>query len=142
MLKSNKANGNELERIFAEALSVKGCWVHRVQDNANGQPFDIISIKNNISHVYDCKDCKNDIFVFNRIEDNQRLAFNKFLYCGNIGCYIAVRFKSASDKVYLLRYEFIKEWEAQGKKHITYKEVKNGHICDYVECGQYTKSSR
>ena len=30
MLKSNKANGNELERIFAEALSVKGRWVHRV----------------------------------------------------------------------------------------------------------------
>ena len=32
--------------------------------------------------------------------------------------------------------------EAQGKKQISYKEVENGHICDYVECGQYTKSSR
>lgn len=142
MLKSNKANGNELERIFAKTLSVKGCWVHRVQDNANGQPFDIISIKNNIPYVYDCKDCKNDIFVFNRIEDNQRLAFNRFLYCGNIGCYIAVRFKTAGNKVYLLNYEIIKEWETQGKKQISYKEVENGHICNYVECGQYTKSSR
>ena len=72
MLKSNKANGNELERIFAEALSVKGRWVHRVQDNANGQPFDIISIRNNIAFVYDCKDCKNDIFVLDILREEMK----------------------------------------------------------------------
>ena len=132
---NNKLNGNEFEKIFAKALANKGYWVHRIQDNANGQPFDVIAIKDNIPNVYDCKDCKNNIFKFNRIEDNQRLAFNRYLRCKNFNCFIAIRFEAESNVAYLVPYESIKKFEKEGYKQLTYKEVKNNvHIHNTIQC--------
>lgn len=132
---NNKINGNALERMFANALSAKGYWVHRVQDKSNGQPFDVIAVKDNVPYVYDCKDCQNDVFTFDRIEDNQRLAFSKFLRCKNKECFFAVRYKSKSNVVYLMPYAFITGLEQIGKHQLTWKEVQNTeYIYNTIKC--------
>ena len=43
---SNKKLGNSFEEEFAELLYEHGFWVHLLQQNAAGQPADIIATKN------------------------------------------------------------------------------------------------
>lgn len=40
MKMSNKSAGTQFEREFASRLAAEGFWVHRFQDNKNGQPCD------------------------------------------------------------------------------------------------------
>ena len=42
---SNKSNGTDFEKEFAQKLSDHGFWVHRMQDNQNGEPFDVIAAR-------------------------------------------------------------------------------------------------
>ena len=80
---SNKAYGTQFERDFAKILAEHGFWAHRMQDNKNGQPFDIIAAKNGNVYAIDCKDCQSDVFSFERIEENQRSAMSLWEACGN-----------------------------------------------------------
>ena len=89
---SNKSMGTAFEREFAELLAEKGFWVHRLQDNQNGQPFDIIAVKNGRAYAFDCKDCAGRSFPLSRIEENQRLAMERWEECGNGTGYFAVHF--------------------------------------------------
>ena len=66
-----------------ELLAEKGFWVHRLQDNQNGQPFDIIAVKNGRAYAFDCKDCAGHSFPLSRIEENQRMAMERWKECGN-----------------------------------------------------------
>lgn len=68
---SNKSSGTAFEKEFAQMLSEHGFWVHRLQDNHNGQPFDVIAARDGRTFVFDCKDCKSPIFMPSRIEENQ-----------------------------------------------------------------------
>ena len=43
---SNKSAGTQFEREFAARLAAEGFWVHRFQDNKNGQPCDVIAARN------------------------------------------------------------------------------------------------
>jgi len=120
---NNKQNGNELERLFANTLAKKEYWVHRMQDNANGQPFDIIAVSDDMAAAYECKDCKNDIFEFNRIEENQRLAYNAWVDGYNSEFFIVIRFNSLPNKVFLIGMNAIIDMEECGKKRITLEEA-------------------
>lgn len=121
---SNKKDGTNFERRFAKALSDK-YWVHILKDNANGQPFDVIAIKNNVARAFDCKLCKGDVFRYSRIEVNQHLAFYKMHSRGNHFCYLAICFGSEPNMAYCVRYDMIAK-----DKNITLKEAKD--IADYV----------
>jgi Holliday junction resolvase len=88
---NNKKSGTSFEYDFTNLLSQHGFWVHRLQDNHNGQPFDVIAARNCMTYVFDCKDCQNDIFPLSRIEENQYNAMKLWQECGNSDGLFAMR---------------------------------------------------
>ncbi|WP_246241028.1 hypothetical protein [Anaerocolumna sedimenticola] len=42
---NNKKAGTDFEYEFIHTLSKYGFWVHKLQDNHNGQPFDVIAAR-------------------------------------------------------------------------------------------------
>lgn len=121
---NNKRSGNNFERRFAKSLSNK-YWVHILRDNANGQPFDIIAIRNSKAYVFDCKLCKGDVFRYSRIEINQHYAFRKMYEKYNYCCYLALAFGSEPDTAYCVKYSKIPR-----DKNISLMEAKN--IADII----------
>ena len=103
---NNKQIGTEWEKEFCELMAKNGFWVHFIEPNkAGAQPFDVIAVKNNKAFAFDCKTCKNPSFGLSRLEDNQKFAFDKWLDCGNIFVYIAVKFDSG--EIYIIDYEYL-----------------------------------
>ena len=73
---SNKHMGNRYERTIGEILAENGFWVHIFQQNASGQPTDLIAVNHNGSHIIDCKFCSGHRFVLERVEENQKLSMD------------------------------------------------------------------
>lgn len=119
---SNKSAGTAFEREFAELLAEKGFWVHRLQDNQNGQPFDIIAVKNGRAYAFDCKDCAGRSFPLSRIEENQRLAMEQWEKCGNGTGYFAVHFIASG--THILPFKKIKSYIKFGAHTLTEKDIK------------------
>lgn len=89
---NNKKRGTEFEREFCDLLADNGFWVHFMVPDASGsQPFDVIAVKNGIAYAADCKTCKANIFSMSRLEDNQILAFEKWMKCGNKVPIVAIK---------------------------------------------------
>lgn len=84
---NNKSLGNKFEKDFAIFLANKGYWVHFIEGAAHtgSQPCDIVAIKRDFPELYDCKTLnnKNGLFPISRIEENQRLAFERLRKCKN-----------------------------------------------------------
>lgn len=103
---NNKTLGTAFERRMCELLALKGYWVHFIVPDARGaQPFDIIAVKNEKAIAIDCKTCVADTFNISRLEDNQIMAFEKWLNVGNSEPIIAVEHK---DGIYIIPYIDIK----------------------------------
>ena len=85
---NNKELGNKFEKDFAEYLASKGYWAHYIEGAAHtgSQPCDIVASKRDCMELYDCKtlEKKNGLFPLYRVEENQRLAFQRFRECQNI----------------------------------------------------------
>ena len=98
-LKSNKKLGNDFEKEFAELLRKKGYWVTFLspRKNIGSQPCDLIAIKNDFPILIDCKTCDKHLFSINRIEENQRQAFKRYLKCGNTTFILAIKY---NNKIY------------------------------------------
>lgn len=106
---SNKTIGTEFEQNFCEWLSRRGWWVHFITpDNRGAQPFDVIAVKNGEAMAVDCKTISRPIFSIDRLEENQKLAFEKWLSCGNSMPYVAILYKG---NLYLINYQYMKEKE-------------------------------
>lgn len=114
---SNKAAGTQYEQEFCQLLSRNGFWAHNLQDNKNGQPFDIIAAKNNLVYPIDCKDCQGMTFSFSRVEENQRYAMDLWAECGNGDGYFAIRFGNGEQ--WLLYYSAIKHLESRGIRQLS-----------------------
>ena len=112
---NNKQAGNNFEREFCEQLASDGFWAHFMGGNKNGQPADIIAVKNEIAYLIDAKDCKNDVFEFRRIEDNQDMAMIKWEMCGNNQGLFAL---NTSKGVYMLRYGVVQTLQCLGMKQL------------------------
>lgn len=84
---NNKSLGNKFEKDFADFLSKKGYWVHFIEGAAHtgAQPCDIVAIRRDTPELYDCKTLnnKNGLFPLSRVEENQRLAFERVRKCRN-----------------------------------------------------------
>lgn len=76
---SNKKNGSDFEKELCRKLAENKIWTRLEYPAEDGsQPFDVKAIYRNQIYIFECKDCKNGYFSFNRIEDNQEVAL-KFL---------------------------------------------------------------
>lgn len=113
---SNKSNGTAFEKEFAQLLSDHGFWVHRLQDNHNGQPFDVIAARNGDTLVFDCKDCRSDTFYLRRIEENQRSAMELWNKCGNAEGIFAVKYPDG--EIFLMPITELEQAEKNGIRHI------------------------
>lgn len=113
---SNKSNGTAFEKEFAELLSRHGFWVHRLQDNHNGQPFDVIAAKDGETMAFDCKDCRGDTFYLRRIEENQRNAMKLWQECGNPEGVFVVRYPDG--EIFLFPVSELDEAWSDGMRHI------------------------
>lgn len=103
---NNKRLGTAFEKLVVRRLSEAGYWVHFIApDNSGAQPFDIIAAKNSVAVVGDCKTCKDHIFRISRLEENQKMAFEKWLACGNIEPLIFVEYK---DGIKVIKYTDLK----------------------------------
>ena len=88
---SNKKNGNDFEQEFCELLAENGFWAHNMANRKNGQPADVIAARNSCAYLIDCKVCENDRFDFKRVEENQRLAMERWFNCGNGTGWFAIK---------------------------------------------------
>ena len=88
---SNKKTGNDFEKKFCEILSERGFWVHNFAQNQDGQPADVIAVKNDTPYLIDCKVCKKGIFQLSRLEENQILSMRYWLDTGNDDAWFALK---------------------------------------------------
>lgn len=93
---NNKNLGNKFEKEYAEMLKEAGYWVTFLtpKSHVGSQPADLIAIKNNIPMLIDCKTCNTHLFPLNRIEENQRQAYKRYLKCGNTKYILAIKYKN------------------------------------------------
>ena len=126
---NNKQAGNNFEKEFCEQLASDGFWAHFMGGNKNGQPADIIAVRNEKAYLIDAKDCENDRFVFSRIEDNQDSAMRLWELCGNNQGLFALR---TSEGVYMLRYGRIQSLETLGWRSLNMMQIKT-HSTPYAE---------
>lgn len=103
---NNKKLGTEFEQEIVKLFSDRGFWVHFISpDNRGAQPFDIIAAKKGFVLVGDCKTSASRKFNFSRLEDNQVMAFDKWLACGNSSAYIFVKH---NNEIYFIPYEMLR----------------------------------
>lgn len=108
---SNKKNGNDFEREFAELLYNMGFWVHLLSQNQDGQPADIIAVKNKRAYLIDCKICSTRKgFDLSRMEDNQDLSMELWKDCGNGEGWFAVKLES---QIYIIPHFTVKAFRNQ-----------------------------
>ena len=116
----NKKLGNKFEKELSEILYNAGYWVHLLNQNKNGQPADIIAVKNKKAYLIDAKVCSLEKFAFKRVEENQRLSMQMFIECGNTTPYFALK---ARNEIYMLSYKTIRDLISQGKKQLNFEEI-------------------
>ena len=116
---NNKQIGTAFEREMCEILADQGFWVHFLSpDNRGAQPFDLIFVKDGVAYVADCKTCKGHFFRWERLEDNQILAFEKWIACRNSMPMLFV--KDEDGYIHCISYNSLKE-----QKKIDLREYKN-----------------
>lgn len=93
---SNKKLGNDFESEFCEILAQHGFWVHNMQQNASGQPADVIASRNRVPRLVDCKVCSNNQFSLSRVEENQIMAMERWYKTGNGQGWFALKLTDGS----------------------------------------------
>ena len=116
----NKKLGNDFEQELCEILADAGYWVHNFANRKNGQPADIIAVKSGGAYLIDAKVCSYEVFQFRRIEDNQQLAMDMWIECGNIEPYFALKCRN---EIYMIPYTTIRELMRKGKKQLNLEDM-------------------
>lgn len=83
---NNKRIGQEFEKKVCAFLQQAGYWVHFITPDVRGaQPFDILAVKDGKALAIECKtlSVNKKFFSMSRLEDNQIMAFNKWIENGN-----------------------------------------------------------
>ena len=130
---SNKQAGNNFEREFCEQLARDNFWAHFMGGSKNGQPADIIAVRNENAYLIDAKDCQNGRFPLSRIEDNQDMAMRYWEMCGNNQGLFAL---NTSIGVYMLPYGVVQVLELAGVKSLDMLNIKK-HCKPYAEWRLY-----
>ena len=119
-MRNNKYLGNKFEKELSEILYDAGYWVHLLNQNKNGQPADIIAVKNGKAYLIDAKVCTYEVFPFRRIEENQQLAMDMWIECGNTTPYFALKCRN---EVYMVSWNSIKDLIKKGKKQLNFEDM-------------------
>lgn len=130
---NNKQAGTNFERKFCEQLARDNFWAHFMGGSKNGQPADIIAVRNEKAYLIDAKDCQNDRFPLSRIEDNQDMAMRYWEMCGNNQGLFAL---NTSRGVYMLPYGVVQLLELAGIKSLDILDIKK-HCKPYEEWRLY-----
>lgn len=119
---NNKQIGTKFEQEFVEILAKEGFWAHFLAPSPTGaQPFDVIAMKDGYAYCFDCKTSVKSIFPLSRLEDNQILAFDKWLRCGGYTPCVAVKY---DNKIYLIEYTRLqREGSVDLRKVLAWEEV-------------------
>lgn len=122
---SNRKIGNSFEQEFAEMLSQHGYWVHIIAQRSEGQPADIIAVKNGRAYLIDCKVCSGVLgFKLSRLEENQDLSMTLWLDVGNGEAWFAIR---TNEGVYMFTHSYIKN-ATYLRVRLTPKDIKEDGI--------------
>jgi Holliday junction resolvase len=108
---SNIKNGTTFEQDFCNLAKTKGFWAHRCNADSSGQPVDVLLGKNNIGILVDCKDCRHDVFSFDRVEDNQESSMELWQETGNKHALFAL---NLSDDIWMIPLTFIQKLRENG----------------------------
>lgn len=117
---NNKKAGNDFERELCEMLADDGFWAHFMGGSKNGQPADIIAVRDEKAYLIDAKDCENDRFVLSRVEANQDTAMRYWeLCCNNQGLFAL----KTSKGVYMLPFGMVQEFECYRVKSLNMTDI-------------------
>ena len=116
----NKKLGNDFEQELCQILADAGYWVHNFANRKNGQPADIIAVKNGKAYLIDAKECTREIFPLKRMEYNQELSMGLWIECGNIEPYFALK---ARNEIYMVSYVTIKNLIRKSKKQLNLEDM-------------------
>lgn len=104
---NNKVLGTKYEQEVCDLLAANGFWVHFISPAPDGsQPFDIIAVKQGQAFAIDCKTCVENSFPITRLEDNQIMAFEKWLRCGNSMPMVYVKH---NEMTHVIQYDELKK---------------------------------
>ena len=122
---TNKKLGTSFESELCDLLSEQGFWAHNFAQNKDGQPADVIAVKNKKAYLIDCKVCSTRKgFDLSRMEDNQDLSMELWRDCGNGEGWFAVKLES---QIYMI-------------PHFTVKALRNAQSAmspkDVFDCGK------
>jgi len=128
---SNKQTGSTFEHDFCIIAHERGFWAHMMTANKQGQPSDVIICKNNTPAMIDCKVCENNVFTFDRIEENQWIAMTMWKKAGNLHALFALKI---DNEVWMIPYNIIKESAGVGLKQFNYAQIQeNSYTFDEWE---------
>lgn len=96
---TNRKTGNTFEQEFCEILCQHGFWTHKMAQRAEGQPADVIAVKNKTAYLIDCKVCSRNKFPLSRVEENQHFAMEFWQMCGNGEGWFALK---ADNQIYMI----------------------------------------
>lgn len=118
---SNKKLGNSFETDFCQLLYQHGFWVHNFVQSKNGQPADVIAVKNGKAYLIDCKVCSNNYFNLGRMEENQINAMTLWEDVGNGNGLFAIRLAVDNSILMLTKQECLSLLKEQ--KQIGFKKL-------------------
>lgn len=118
---SNKKLGNSFETDFCQLLYQHGFWVHNFVQSKDGQPADVIAVKNGKAYLIDCKVCSNNYFNLGRMEENQINAMTLWEDVGNGNGLFAIRLAIDNSILMLTKKECLSLLKEQ--KQIGFKKL-------------------
>lgn len=117
---SQRLDGLAFEVEFCHQLFHKGFWVLNVPQDKSGQPVDVIAVKNNEAYLIECKHCKGDRFLLNRIEPNQETAiYLSETLAGNTNHFFAIYL----DGIWLIPFQTAMRLKNREIKSISKKDI-------------------
>lgn len=119
---SNKKLGNSFETDLCQLLYQHGFWAHNFVQSKDGQPADVIAVKNGKAFLIDCKVCSNNYFKFGRLEENQINAMNLWEEVGNGNGLFAIRLALDNSILLLTKQECLELLKEQ--KQIGFQRLK------------------
>lgn len=119
---SNKKLGNSFETDFCQLLYQYGFWVHNFVQSKDGQPADVIAVKNGKAYLIDCKVCSNNYFSLGRMEENQINAMTLWEEVGNGNGLFAIWLAMDNSILMLTKQECLSLLKEQ--KQIGFKKLK------------------
>ena len=113
----NKSLGNEYESKLIDLLAKNGWWCHLFAYKPEGQPCDIIALKDNKYLLIDVKHCSANRFPFSDIQTNQKNCFKLATQKGNTNNGFAIYFEKVNEWRWL-DYEDLVKMEKDGWKSV------------------------